>query len=81
LNTSLKSFLSDKVSVVFALTHQDLQSENFAEIQDMMGASRYLNRDSFDGYAYNLEDPDGIAGVGDPFKYNYIFDVQQTEVF
>ena len=81
LNTSLKSFLSDRVSVVFALTHQDLQSENFAEIQDMMGASRYLNRDSFDGYAYNLEDPDGIAGVGDRFKYNYIFDVQQTEAF
>jgi hypothetical protein len=81
LNTSLKSFLSDEVSVVFALTHQDVQSENFAEIQDLMGASNYLNRDSFDGYAYNLEDPDGTAGVGDRFKYNYIFDVQQKEAF
>lgn len=81
LNTSLKTFLTDQVALVFAVTHQDMQSENFAEIQDMMGASSYLNRDSFDGYAYNLEDPYGTAGAGDRFKYNYLFDVQQTELF
>ena len=80
-NTSLKSFLSEDVNIVLAFTSQDLRSENFAEIQDMMGASYYLNRDSFDGYAYDLENPDGTAGEGDRFKYNYIFDVYQTEAF
>ena len=56
-NASLKTFLTDEVSLVFNVTHQDLTSENFAEIQDLLGATSYLNRDSFDGYAFNLEDP------------------------
>ncbi len=81
LNSSFKTFLTDQVSVVAAVTHQNLTSENFASIQDMMGASSYLNRDSFDGYAFNMEDPDAQVGVGDRFRYNYILDVAQTEAF
>ena len=80
-NVSLKTFLTDEVSIVLNVTHQDLTSENFAEIQDLLGASSYLNRDSFDGYAFNLENPDAMAGVGDRFRYNYIFDVDQTEFY
>ena len=34
-NASLKTFLTDEVSLVFNVTHQDLTSENFAEIQDV----------------------------------------------
>ena len=81
LNTSFKTYITDDVSLVFNLTHQKLKSENFAEIQDMLGGSSYLNRDSFDGYAFNLEDPNALAGLGDKFRYNYVFDVDQTEAY
>ena len=48
-----------------------LKSENFAEVLDLFGASGYLNVDSFDGYQFDLQNPDKVVGVGDTFKYNY----------
>ena len=80
-NSLLKSFINEEVSLVLNVTHQDLKSENFAEIQDMLGASFYLNQDSFDGYGFNIEDPNAITGLGDRFRYNYNFDVEQTELY
>jgi hypothetical protein len=81
INSVIKSFISEEISVLFALTHQNLKSENFAEIQDLMSASNYLNSDSFDGYAFNMDNPNEVVGNGDRFRYNYIFDVNQTEAY
>jgi len=54
-----------------SLNYRNLKSENFAEVLDLFGGSGYLNVDSFDGFQFDLQNPDRIVGEGDTFKYNY----------
>ena len=70
-NTILSTELSDNITINAAVNYKNLKSENFAEIIDLFGGSGYLNVDSFDGYQFDLQNPDRIVGEGDQFKYNY----------
>jgi len=70
-NTILSSELTDNITLNASLNYSTLKSENFAEVLDLFGASGYLNVDSFDGYQFDLQNPDKVVGVGDTFKYNY----------
>ena len=70
-NTILSTELTDNITVNGSLNYRDLKSENFAEVLDLFGGSGYLNVDSFDGFQFDLQNPDGIVGEGDTFKYNY----------
>src|SRR5690606_37108258 len=55
-----------------AVNYKKLKSENFAEITDMLGSTvGYLNVDSFDGYQFDMQNPDQLVGEGDKIRYNY----------
>ncbi len=71
VNTILSSELSDNIVLNASLNYKTLKSENFAEIQDLFGASGYLNVDSFDGFQFDVNNPNFISGEGDRFRYNY----------
>ncbi len=71
VNTILSTELTDNITVNGSLNYRNLKSENFAEVLDLFGASGYLNVDSFDGFQFDLQNPDKIVEEGDTFKYNY----------
>lgn len=71
LNSILISDLTEHITLNGAVNFQHLKSENFAEIKDLLGATGVLNVDSFDNIQYDLEHPNRIVGVGEPFRYHY----------
>ncbi len=72
LNTILKAELNENIVLNAALDYKNLESENYAEIVSLLGATGYSNFDSFDGFAYNtLEDPNRVVKQGDKFRYHY----------
>jgi len=74
-NTIFNTEISDNITLNGALNLKQLKSENFAQITDMLGSTTgYLNVDSFDGYQYDLRNPDRISNEGDKFRYNYSLD-------
>ena len=52
--------------------YQNLKSDNFRQIIDLLGAKFAYNRDAF-GYdaSNNLDNPNDIVGVGDRTQYSY----------
>jgi len=71
LNTILNTEINDNITINAAVNYQKLESENFAEVLDLLGGTGYLNVDGFDGVQFDLQNPNQIAGVGDRFRYNY----------
>ena len=71
-NTILNTEINDNVTLIGSLNYRSLKSENFAEITDMLGSTTgYLNVDAFDGYQFDLQNPDQVVGEGDKFRYNF----------
>ena len=74
VNTILSSEINENIIVNSSINYKTLKSENFAEIIDLLGSTTgYLNVDSFDGYQFDVRNPDRVVGEGDKFKYNYNF--------
>lgn len=70
-NTNFTTDINDNVRVIGILDYKNLESNNFAEITDLLGGSGYLNVDSFDNFQFDLQNPDRIVGEGGKFRYNY----------
>jgi len=79
VNSILNMEVNDNILINASVNYKSLESENFAEVIDLLGANGYLDVDSFaddflnnPGSAQNdLLNPNRIVGVGDKFKYNY----------
>ncbi|MCR8667014.1 TonB-dependent receptor [Aestuariibaculum sp. M13] len=70
-NSILNSELNENIVLNASVNYKKLKSENFAEIIDLLGGNGFLNVDSFDGFQFDLQNPNRIAIEGDKFKYNY----------
>ena len=76
VNTILNTELTDNISLTGSLEYRKLDSENFASIIDLFGATGYLDINKFgtqgaNDYQSDLLNPDRVARKGDRFKYNY----------
>ncbi|WP_289044523.1 carboxypeptidase-like regulatory domain-containing protein [uncultured Olleya sp.] len=72
VNTIFNTELNENILFNGAINYRRLRSENFAEIIDLLGSTTgALNIDSFDGFQYDLLNPNQVAYVGDKFRYNY----------
>ncbi|WP_299394486.1 TonB-dependent receptor [uncultured Gelidibacter sp.] len=71
-NTIFISDITDHITVNGFLNFNHLNSDNFAEITDLLGANGALNVDSFDNIQYDLKNPNRIVGEGERFRYNYL---------
>ena len=81
-NTILNSELNENITLNASLNYKKLKSENFAEITDMLGSTTgYLNVDAFDGYQYDMQNPNFIANEGDKFRYNYSIDANVISTY
>ncbi|CAM1349295.1 carboxypeptidase-like regulatory domain-containing protein [Tenacibaculum insulae] len=76
INTIVNTEISDNISLNGNLEYRNLDSENFAQVLDLFGATGYLDINKFgditkDDYQSDLLHPNRIAKEGDRFKYNY----------
>ena len=75
LNSIITSEINDHVLFNATIDYKSLKSENFAQVQDLLGATSYLD---IDGFATSINEaqndllhPNRLVGEGDRFKYNY----------
>ncbi|MBD0831039.1 TonB-dependent receptor domain-containing protein [Aestuariibaculum sediminum] len=73
LNSGFQTELNGHVSLNASINYKRLESENYAEVIDLLGGNGVLNVDAFDGFQYDLQQPNKISKEGDTFKYNYNF--------
>ncbi|MCB0461207.1 MAG: TonB-dependent receptor [Flavobacteriaceae bacterium] len=71
INSNYTRDINDNIRVNGIVDYKRLESNNFAEIVDLLGGSGYLNVDSFDNFQFDLQNPDRIVGEGEKFRYNY----------
>ncbi|WP_066222257.1 carboxypeptidase-like regulatory domain-containing protein [Formosa haliotis] len=71
VNSIFNTQLNAHILFSGSLNYKHLVSRNFAEITDLLGATSYLNVDAFDGWQYDLNNPDALVGEGGRIKYDY----------
>jgi len=72
VNSILSSEINENILLNASVNYKTLKSENFGEIIDALGSTiGTLNVDSFDGFQYDNQNPDGVVGKGDKYRYNY----------
>lgn len=82
LNTIFSTEVNENVLINAGLNYKKLDSENFAEIIDLLGSTTgALNVDSFSQNQFDLNNPDQVAFVGDKFRYNYNLFVNELSGF
>ncbi len=94
-NSILTTDLSSNITLNGSLNYRMLTSEFFAEVEDLLGGSGYLDVDSFyQGYFENgkreynyleaqsdINNPNRIAKEGERYKYNYEIDANVATAF
>lgn len=85
LNTILNTRVSENIIVNGSLSYRNLKSENFAELQDLLGGNGYLDVDNFgDGGPESnsdLQNPNRIVQKEERYKYNYDLDASVISGF
>lgn len=95
MNTILTTEINEHFSLNGSLSYRDLSSENYAQIEDLLGSSGYLDIDSFteaaseddsvglttDRAQSDLRNPNRIAQKGDRYKYNYEIKAKVSSAF
>ncbi len=75
INSILNYAINDNVLLNVGINYSSLKSENFAQVEDLLGASTYLDIDPFtnsiDDAQNDLLNPNRVVRVGDKFKYHY----------
>ena len=70
-NSIITSDITDNITINGSINYSKLKSENFAEVTDLLGGNGYLNVDSFNGFQFDVQNPNRVAVKGDRFRYNY----------
>ena len=75
VNTILSKEINSHILINGKISFKQLQSQNFAEVIDLLGGGGYLDIDPFgateDEKQNNLLNPNRLVGKGDIFKYNF----------
>jgi hypothetical protein len=70
----LNSNLSDNYNLNASISYQNLASENYGNMLDLLGGNGFVDLDPYsqgDARQNDLNNPNRIATVGDKFQYNY----------
>jgi len=84
----LTADVTDNILLTAGVNYRNLKSENYAQVDDLLGGNGYLDVDFFaqesqtvsqdQAAQSDLNNPNRIVGVGDRYKYNY--DILADEV-
>ncbi|MFC4635369.1 carboxypeptidase-like regulatory domain-containing protein [Dokdonia ponticola] len=91
----VNSAITDHITLHGNVSYRRLHSENYAEIEDLLGGTGYLDIDNFteaasedasglistDNAQSDVRNPNRIVGEGDRYKYNYQIDANVVAAF
>ncbi|SCY31471.1 CarboxypepD_reg-like domain-containing protein [Nonlabens sp. Hel1_33_55] len=87
----LTADLADNILLTAGLNYRNLKSDNYAEVQDLLGGTGYLDVDFFAeettqitqdlAAQSDVRNPNRIATEGDRYKYNYVIDADVAGAF
>ena len=92
-NIILNTDITDNVSINANIAYRGLNSQNYAEVADLLGGTGYLDVDFFaeddvnnqlgagDAAQSDLQNRNRIVGEGDRYKYNYDIDANVISGF
>ncbi|WP_299675868.1 TonB-dependent receptor [uncultured Dokdonia sp.] len=94
-NIIVNSALTDNITLNGNVSYRNLSSENYAEVEDLLGATGYLDIDNFTeaesgdssgiistaSAQSDVRNPNRIVGEGDRYKYNYEIDADVVSAF
>ncbi|WP_299246940.1 TonB-dependent receptor [uncultured Aquimarina sp.] len=90
-NSILNSQITDNIAINAALNYRTLNSENFANVLDLLGGTGFLDVNAFaedengnfniDLAQNNLSTPNRIVREGDRFRYNFEIDASVASAF
>lgn len=94
-NIIVNSAITDHITFNGNVSYRTLNSENYAEVEDLLGATGYLDVDNFteaesgdssgiistDSAQSDVRNPNRIVGEGDRYKYNYQIDADVVSAF
>ncbi len=85
LNSIFETKLNAKLNLNAAVRYQNLHSENFACMLDLLGGKGFLDMDIYEEdlekAPNDLQNPNRIVQVGDRFKYNFMIDAVKIYSF
>ncbi len=91
INSIINSSLSESVTLNAAINYRNLNSENFANVKDLLGGTGFLDIDSFfdsnantnagDIAQSDLRNRNRVVTVGDRYKYNYEINAKRISSF
>ncbi|PCH78315.1 MAG: TonB-dependent receptor [Flavobacteriaceae bacterium] len=79
-NTVLSSEISEHIGINVGLSYRNLQSNNYAKMLDLLGASHFYDEGQYTLKSSNLLG-NGIISNNDTFSYNYNLDARTFDVF
>lgn len=84
-NSNLSLDLNENLQLNAGVSFKNLQSNNFAEMTDLLGAQSFVDLDPFAedlaSSQNDLQNPNRTVAVGDDFAYNYQMNAQNLAVF
>ena len=83
-NTILTSRITDNIDITASFNYRNLNSNNFANMIDLLGGNGYLDIDTFslgDEAQNDLNNPNRVVCKDDMFKYNYELDATDYSGF
>lgn len=81
INSMLRTKINKNVTLNASLQYQGLTSRNFAELLDTLGSIGYLNVDSYNGFQYDLSQPNRVVRQGEKMQYHYVLHATLLDAF
>lgn len=90
INTVYNTTLTDFLGITVGATYQMQQTENYLEVNDLLGADFYLDvnqfaerdfPDSVNAAQNDLNNPNRLLKVGDKYGYDYVVNVHQAKAW
>lgn len=70
-NVNFSTPIHEKIKLTSGIVYKNISSENYAEIDDLLGGSHFMNYDYFANKPYDANDIDLQKKVGDKWNYFY----------
>lgn len=85
INTIIEAQIFDNIQLNAKFAYKNFQSNNYAKVRDLFGASKYLDIDNFasanDLKQNDINNPNREVQEGEKFKYNYLLTAEKFNSF
>ncbi len=82
VNTIFNTEINENIVLNAAVNYRRLRSDNFAEVIDLLGSQvGASNVDNFDGFQFDLLNPNRVVQEGDKYRYHFKIDANELSSF